>query len=360
MPDTAPLVKYYESTIQDGPCAANEAIGLITTDRVDRDGEVVVPGGIDLTEYRRNPVVMYGHAEGKPSEGEAGFPVGQSLWIKPSRDGSGLVAKHAFDTEDDFAARVCGKVKRSVLKCYSIRFLPVEFGRPTREEIDKHPAWAKAKTVYRKTKLLEYSVVAMPANVDAVTLAKRGKSVEETEAAAEAVATLIEDETPIVAADEPVSKAAAEPEDADEDEAEDEAEAPPLKRGDHVRCMAKHCKGHGVVASVHKGEMVPDVEEDLYGSHEEPAARVKMYKRVDGGYQPTSVHKGVSCKDLAACDELKPPGKPKKKATPPSEPPWTPGEAGAYQASVLKSPAFRTRLADRVNEMFEVKVLGKV
>jgi phage head maturation protease len=166
------VTKNFDSILENGKLGPGEVIAIINTDRVDRDREVVLPSAFQLGDYRRNPIVQYGHARGLPMEGEHGMPVGTNLWIKPTSDGHGLIAKTKFDIDDPFAARVYGKVRREVLRSWSVTFIPHESGPPTAEEIRRRPDWANAKTVYRRVTLVEYSVVGAPANVDAITVAK--------------------------------------------------------------------------------------------------------------------------------------------------------------------------------------------
>jgi hypothetical protein len=377
MPET-PLTKYYESTIQEGPCDTNECIAVLTTDRVDRDREVVVAAGGRLENFRANPVVMYGHAKGLPSEGEVGLPVARNLWVKPTRDGRGLVGKHAFDLDDAFSFRVCGKAKRGFLNTHSITFRPIKYGPPTKDEIAKRPDWGEAKTIYREWELIEYSIVAMPSNVDAVTLAKRGKTMPDEPVAAETTAeTTPPDAETVAKSDDPgpsgggtssnpdgadntsgsgsgkAARRAAEEMDGDDDEDDDDREPPP-KRGDHVKCRAPHFKGCGVVQSVHKGEMVPDVDEDMYGSKDAPACRVKACKQKDGGCSPTAVHKAVLMGHVEKCDM----GRPKRKAAPAPEPGWTEADKAAYKASLMADPGFKSRVDEAVKREFQA-ALGK-
>ncbi|MHC4506617.1 MAG: hypothetical protein ACYTFI_25275, partial [Planctomycetota bacterium] len=39
-------------------------IAKISTVAVDRDGDVMLPSGADLSDYKKNPVVMFGHDQG--------------------------------------------------------------------------------------------------------------------------------------------------------------------------------------------------------------------------------------------------------------------------------------------------------
>ncbi|OWK46612.1 hypothetical protein FRUB_00311 [Fimbriiglobus ruber] len=92
-------------------------------------------------------------------------PCGLCKWTRP--DASGLFAKTFFPPRPneyqgewlpDF---VFGLVAASVLKGFSIGFLPVEIRDPTPEEVTKFP---DLQRVITKSLLLEYSVVAVPAN----------------------------------------------------------------------------------------------------------------------------------------------------------------------------------------------------
>ena len=63
-------------------------VSTITTDAVDRDGEVIIPTGGDWQEY--NNVVMFAHVYDA-------LPVGSCLWMKASPDG--VVASTQYATK---------------------------------------------------------------------------------------------------------------------------------------------------------------------------------------------------------------------------------------------------------------------
>ena len=99
------------------------------------------------------------------------------------------------------------------------------------------------------------------------------------------------------------------------DDGDDENEDAGIRRGDHVKCTKGDYKGMcGKVVSVHKGEMVPDVKDDVIGTQEEPAARVRCYKAIRDGHQPTDHHVGVKCAHLEKVEEFRPPKRTKKEA----------------------------------------------
>src|SRR5260370_33947825 len=67
--------------------AERSVVHYITTEAVDREGEVVVQDGLDFTEFRQNAVVPWAHKYDLP-------PVAKNIWIK--RDGNGWLAKTQF------------------------------------------------------------------------------------------------------------------------------------------------------------------------------------------------------------------------------------------------------------------------
>ena len=132
----------------------------INTDDVDRDGEVVLPRGIGLKNYRENPTVLYGH-------NYEGLPVAKTQWVKLVKENGRerLRAKSIF-APTDFANDVFTLVAGGFLKTASIGFIPDDImGRaPTDVEIKQFPDWKRAKRIYDKSDLLEWSVVPVPSN----------------------------------------------------------------------------------------------------------------------------------------------------------------------------------------------------
>src|SRR5439155_10450678 len=68
------------------------SVDIITTDSVDKDFEVIIPTGIDLDSYRKNPIVLYQH--------EASKPIGKSLWVKSTSNGIKSKTQYAKRPDD--------------------------------------------------------------------------------------------------------------------------------------------------------------------------------------------------------------------------------------------------------------------
>ena len=96
----------------------------ISTDSVDRDGEVMVPAGMNAKDYERNPVLLWNH--------DTSQPVGRAVTLK--RADREIVADFEFAKRPDdydgdwFPDYVRGLVQAKVLRGVSIGFVPMEGG----------------------------------------------------------------------------------------------------------------------------------------------------------------------------------------------------------------------------------------
>ena len=140
-------------------------IAVINSETVDRQGEVVLPKGLTKKNYAGNPVVLMGHDY-------SSLPIGKCEWIKPdSRDAKSLVAKYRVTDKTELGRDVFALLQDGVLNAHSIGFQVLEQSAPTPEELAMRPDWKDARNIIRKFELLEFSVVAVPANPTALALA---------------------------------------------------------------------------------------------------------------------------------------------------------------------------------------------
>jgi len=150
-------------------------ISYITTGAKDRDNEIVLPSGADLKDYRKNPVVLFGH-------NYSSLPIGKNMWIKSNE--KGLIAKTQYANHEE-ADKVYNYRKDGFPLAESIGFIPLEYKTPTYK--DNQAIWDKkdlkdmgltdkdvkgVRVVYTKWTMLEYSDVAVPSNPEAMELAK--------------------------------------------------------------------------------------------------------------------------------------------------------------------------------------------
>ncbi len=146
-------------------------VSWISTESVDRMGEVVVAKGMNDAQFQLNPLVTLGHAYWMP-------PVGKSLWRKRVRDGdlAGIKAKTQYPARpeswpagDEWPPdKVLALVQAGLLQGKSIGFLPTRVHAPDTKEADEHGWGDRVGLVIDEWLLLEYACVFLPANQDSL------------------------------------------------------------------------------------------------------------------------------------------------------------------------------------------------
>ncbi len=139
---------------------------VISTDAIDRDNEVLSPKGAILDNFLKNPVVLWVH-------NSFGMPVGKALWIKRGR--KKITAKVKF-AKTDLGQEVFEMFKGGFLNAFSVGFIVKKSHSPTPDEIKKKPELAEAWRIFDEWELLEFSVVPVPANQEALATAVKQKT----------------------------------------------------------------------------------------------------------------------------------------------------------------------------------------
>lgn len=150
---------------------ARKATFVISTDEIDRTGEVVEQSW-DLENYKKNPIVLFGHDASKP-----GYVLGKATEIVADKDGDknitlGTVQFAEEGTSED-ADTVWKLVKQGILRTVSVGFIPHTFKKLADDD---------DTDVLADNELLEFSIVPIPANPSAVALALGDGSIEEKDA----------------------------------------------------------------------------------------------------------------------------------------------------------------------------------
>ncbi len=137
---------------------------IITTSAIDRDHEVVVPAGMNSKDYERNPVLLYAHDPNKP--------IGKMLSMRrgdSAIDADFVLAPRPDNHEGEWLPDTIGSLMRfGALNGVSIQFAPIEGGMRKATKADSEKYGGGVKNVYSKWKLLEVSVVSIPANQEAI------------------------------------------------------------------------------------------------------------------------------------------------------------------------------------------------
>lgn len=157
-------------TFEEGERAS---VDYITTKVPDRDREIVVPKGVDLSDYQRHPVVLYCHNY-RPDD----VPPGRCMWVK--LDDKGLIAKTQYYTDDPncIGARIWGYRKAGFPMAKSIGFVPLDaveqkdFPKVNLKELGLDDQdLSGVFRIYLRSLMLEYSDVPVPSNPQATEIA---------------------------------------------------------------------------------------------------------------------------------------------------------------------------------------------
>jgi len=129
--------------------AEGEVEFVVSTNALDAYGERIDVEGINLKDYKKNPVVLWGHD---------GFnlPIGKATKIW--KDGQKLMARAKFNIKDDFPRKVYEYIMDGFLNAVSIGGM-----------VDQ---WSDDYGTIEKMTMKEFSVVSMPANPEALVTAK--------------------------------------------------------------------------------------------------------------------------------------------------------------------------------------------
>jgi HK97 family phage prohead protease len=134
---------------------------VISTGAVDRMNDTVSPEGWNLKNYKKNPVVLWAHDYRTP-------PIGRGKRVGVNEKGQ-LVSDVEFVPKDvsPFADMVFQLCKQGFVKSASVGFRPTEFKWAESED-------RKGGMDFTKQELLEWSIVPVPANPEALSLGIKG------------------------------------------------------------------------------------------------------------------------------------------------------------------------------------------
>ena len=125
-------------------------VHYITTKVVDRFGDKIYPEGMDDSDYRKNPVVLFAHDARE-------LTIGKNIWLK--KDKKGVLAKTQF-ADTQIGKDLFRLNQNGFLNAWSIGFIIPEGGSEYTDKVNHIKKW----------NLLEYSNVPLPANPESLNL----------------------------------------------------------------------------------------------------------------------------------------------------------------------------------------------
>jgi HK97 family phage prohead protease len=130
---------------------------VLSDESVDRHGDIVRAAGWDLSDFLNNPIALFGHAHDQII----------GTWSNVHVEGKRLVGRLRMASEgtSELVDVVRKLVEQRILRAVSVGFMPLE-GEPR----DPKDRWGGYE--FTKQTLSEASLVAVPANPNALALAK--------------------------------------------------------------------------------------------------------------------------------------------------------------------------------------------
>lgn len=152
--------------------SASGFTAVITSETIDRDGEVLIPSGMNSKEFDRNPTLFWNHDYAEP----VGKAVGQL-----KRKEREIVADFVFAKRPDgyagefFPEVAAALVGQGIVSGVSVGYVPEEGGVRMATDIDRKKYGGSVSRIFSRWKLLEVSLAPLQANPEAlITAVKKG------------------------------------------------------------------------------------------------------------------------------------------------------------------------------------------
>lgn len=136
---------------------------VINTSRLNHYGFRVLTEGIDLSQYEKNPVLLWMHTRPFRGTTDEVLPLGRMENLRV--DGDQLIGTPVFDMNDEFARKVADKWEKGILKMVSAGLVVLE-----ESNAPEHIVEGQRYATVTRSKLREVSIVDIGANDDALAL----------------------------------------------------------------------------------------------------------------------------------------------------------------------------------------------
>lgn len=132
---------------------------VLSEEKVDRAGDLIIQNGWQLENFKRNPVLLWGHAMGADSD--ADVPIGRVDNVRV--EGTKLLGECVFAVEEyERAAQIWRLVKAGIVRAGSVGFRPLKVNHIVDEAERNSLGLGRYGVVFEKQELLEFSPCAVP------------------------------------------------------------------------------------------------------------------------------------------------------------------------------------------------------
>jgi len=136
---------------------------ILSDENLNEYGFRILTDGIDIEQFKKNPVMLYMHERGMWPRANGSEVIGR--WENIRKENGKLLADAVFDENDEFAKKIADKVKNGFIKMASVGIKPKE---TSTEKEFLLPGQTRATVT--KSKLREASIVDIGGNDNAIRL----------------------------------------------------------------------------------------------------------------------------------------------------------------------------------------------
>lgn len=143
---------------------------VLSDESLNRHGYRVLTAGIDVRDFKKNPVMLYNHHRSvRYDHPKDILPIGK--WSNIRKENGQLLADAEFDEDDEFAQKVAKKFEKGILNTASIGFDFVAISEDPKMMIP-----GQIRPTVTKSVLLEASIADIPSNPNCHKLSFQGKT----------------------------------------------------------------------------------------------------------------------------------------------------------------------------------------
>lgn len=151
---------FKEATLEKSAAGSRTFKFVASDESEDRDGDIVRAAGWDLSDFKKNPIILYGHNHM--------MPIGYSPSTKVESKRLVSDIKLAAEGTSEFIDTLAKLMDQKIVRAVSVGFRATKAPSMRRDEENDRIIGFE----FNGQKLLEISVVAVPSNANALEMAK--------------------------------------------------------------------------------------------------------------------------------------------------------------------------------------------